>query len=94
MLHFLPKRNSCHVESNKKENLKDSKHVSEGYLERKTRNGSVISINPEVLNLKGADLCKDELIKSLKMAVKKLMEESANNKRSYIYGNVTTELCG
>uniref|UniRef100_A0AC34PUH8 Small G protein signaling modulator 1 n=1 Tax=Panagrolaimus sp. JU765 TaxID=591449 RepID=A0AC34PUH8_9BILA len=27
------------------------------------------------------------------MAVKKLMEESANNKRSYIYGNVTTELC-
>uniref|UniRef100_A0A7E4VSX7 RUN domain-containing protein n=1 Tax=Panagrellus redivivus TaxID=6233 RepID=A0A7E4VSX7_PANRE len=96
MLQFLPRRQISHVEvsTTVTEKMPPVRKASEGgYLERKTRHGSVISIDADEMPLRGADLRKDQLIQALKRDVKRIMDESAARKRISLQSPVVTALC-
>ena len=95
MLQFLPRRQISHVEYSTTEKVKTPmRESSVGYLERKTRHGSVISIENDETPLKEIDSHKNQLIKTLKKEVKKIMEESSGKKRLCIHSFPVTALCG
>lgn len=95
MLQYFPRRQISHVEqSTSKISRLPQRKISECILERKTRHGSVISIETSEVPLEGADLRKDQLIKALKREVKKIMDESGIKKRICLYSNIVSSICG
>ena len=95
MLQLFPRRQISQVEqSSSKISKPPQRKISECYLERKTRHGSVISIEASETPLEGADLRKDQLIKALKREVKRIMDESSSKKRLCLYSNIVSSICG
>uniref|UniRef100_A0A914XZG9 RUN domain-containing protein n=1 Tax=Panagrolaimus superbus TaxID=310955 RepID=A0A914XZG9_9BILA len=94
MLQLFPRRQISHVEQSTSKIPKiPQRKISECYLERKTRHGSVISIEMSEVPLEGADLRKDQLIKALKREVKRIMDESGIKKRVCLYSNIVSSIC-
>uniref|UniRef100_A0A914CJT7 RUN domain-containing protein n=1 Tax=Acrobeloides nanus TaxID=290746 RepID=A0A914CJT7_9BILA len=92
---LIPFRQASHVEPNSNDFHKPKeRQLSTGYLERKTRNGSVISVeNEDEPPLSEADIRKDGLITTLKKEVKQIMENAPSRRRISIHSTYVTSLC-
>uniref|UniRef100_A0A1I7XZL9 Rab-GAP TBC domain-containing protein n=1 Tax=Steinernema glaseri TaxID=37863 RepID=A0A1I7XZL9_9BILA len=105
MLQLLPRRQVSHNEQCERVVLRERK-TSDGALEReysngtvtlerKTRHGSVISIESTASepSPEGSELKKTTLVDELKKQVKHIMQQSANGRSVYIHSPSVTALC-
>ncbi|KAK0416535.1 hypothetical protein QR680_012547 [Steinernema hermaphroditum] len=106
MLQLLPRRQVSHNEQCADRVVLRERKTSDGALEReysngtvtlerKTRHGSVISIESTASDPapEGSELKKGNLVADLKKQVKRIMEESANGRSVYVHSSSVTALC-
>ncbi|KHN86656.1 Small G protein signaling modulator 1 [Toxocara canis] len=69
------------------------RQISESAIERKTKNGSIITVDFTTEVASEAAKRRERLLNALKKEVKVIMEESVNRRKIHVNSNYVTSLC-